>query len=121
MIPYQFHTPPTARHCSILRSRSLAATATSEATTELGLEVTGGTALTLLASITSSVTVTVATTSATAAATALAVVATEHSTRGSVGALLLDVRLGHDLSWEVEPFTEVVETLRGEGVVVVLP
>ena len=36
-------------------------------------------------------------------------------------ALLLDVRLGHDLSRKVEPFAEVVETLGGEGVVVVLP
>lgn len=36
-------------------------------------------------------------------------------------ALLLDVRLGHDLSGEVEPFAEIVETLGGEGVVVVLP
>jgi hypothetical protein len=38
-----------------------------------------------------------------------------------VGALLLDVRLGHDLSREVEPLAEVVETLGGEGVVVPLP
>lgn len=38
-----------------------------------------------------------------------------------MGALLLDVRVGHDLSGEVEPFAEVVETLGGEGVVVVLP
>ena len=29
--------------------------------------------------------------------------------------------LGHDLSREVEPFTEVVETLRCKGVVVPLP
>jgi hypothetical protein len=29
--------------------------------------------------------------------------------------------LGHDLSRQVEPFTEVVETLRCEGVVVPLP
>jgi len=29
--------------------------------------------------------------------------------------------LGNDLRWEVEPFTEVVESLRGEGVVVPLP
>ena len=36
-------------------------------------------------------------------------------------ALLLDVGLGNDLGWEVEPFAEVVETLGGEGVVVPLP
>ena len=105
---------------SILRSRSLATAATSEATTELGLEVAGGTALALLASITAAVTVTV-TASTAAATTALTVVTTEHATRGSVGALLLDVRLGHDLGREVEPLAEVVKTLGGEGVVVVLP
>lgn len=130
------HKPPKALHeddpismsilrgrtsyYSILRSRSLATAATSEATTELGLEVAGGTALALLASITAAVTVTV-TASAAAATTALTVVTTEHATRGSVGALLLDVRLGHDLSRKVEPLAEVVETLGGEGVVVVLP
>lgn len=36
-------------------------------------------------------------------------------------ALLLDVRLGHDLGGEVEPFAEVVETFGGQGVVVPLP
>lgn len=36
-------------------------------------------------------------------------------------ALLLDVRGGDDLSGEMQPFAEVVETLGGEGVVVVLP
>lgn len=35
--------------------------------------------------------------------------------------LLLDVGSRDNLSWEVEPFAEVVETLWGEGVVVVLP
>lgn len=35
--------------------------------------------------------------------------------------LLLDVCGRDDLGGEVEPFTEVVETLGGEGVVVVLP
>jgi hypothetical protein len=97
-------------------------TATPEATTELGLEVAGGTALALLASITSAVTVTVAAAAATTASTApLAVLATTEHTPGRSRALLLDVRLGHNLSGEVEPLAEVVETLRGEGVVVVLP
>ena len=35
--------------------------------------------------------------------------------------LLLDVCGGNDLGGEVKPFAEVVETLGGEGVVVVLP
>jgi hypothetical protein len=97
-------------------------TATPEATTELGLEVAGGTALALLAGVTSSVTVTVTTAaSATAATAPLAVLTTTEHTPGRSRALLLDVRLGHNLGWEVKPLAEVVETLRGEGVVVVLP
>lgn len=35
--------------------------------------------------------------------------------------MLLDVGSGNDLSGEVKPFAEVVETLGGQGVVVVLP
>ena len=35
--------------------------------------------------------------------------------------LLLDVRSWNNLSWQVEPFPEVVETLWSQGVVVVLP
>jgi len=38
-----------------------------------------------------------------------------------VGTLLLDVGCGDDLGGDVEPFTEVVEALGSEGVVVVLP
>jgi hypothetical protein len=38
-----------------------------------------------------------------------------------VRTLGLDVRLGNDLGGEVEPFTEVVETFGGQGVVVPLP
>ena len=38
-----------------------------------------------------------------------------------MGSLLLDVGSRNDLSGKVEPFTEVIETLRGESVVVVLP
>lgn len=44
-----------------------------------------------------------------------------HAARGRVRTLLLDVRRGHDLSRQVEPLAEVVQTLGGEGVVVVLP
>ena len=36
-------------------------------------------------------------------------------------ALLLDVRGRDDLSWQVQPFAQVVETFGGQGVVVVLP
>lgn len=36
-------------------------------------------------------------------------------------ALLLDVRLRDDLSWEMKPLSEVVEALWGESVVVPLP
>lgn len=38
-----------------------------------------------------------------------------------MGTLLLDVGCGDDLGGDVEPFTEVVEALGSEGVVVVLP
>lgn len=38
-----------------------------------------------------------------------------------MGSLLLDVRSWDNLSGKVEPFSEVVKTLGGEGVVVVLP
>jgi hypothetical protein len=115
-----YHTNEAVR----LLSRS-SATSTTEATTELGLELAGGTALALLASITSAValtvTATVATTAAASATATLTVVSTQHALRGSVCALLLDVGLGHNLSGKVEPFAEVVETLGGEGVVVILP
>lgn len=36
-------------------------------------------------------------------------------------ALLLDVRLGHDLGGQVQPFAQVVEAFGGQGVVVPLP
>jgi len=35
--------------------------------------------------------------------------------------LLLDVGCRHDLSRQVKPFSEVIEALGGQGVVVVLP
>ena len=38
-----------------------------------------------------------------------------------MGALLLDVGSWDNLGWEMEPLAQVVETLWGEGVVVVLP
>lgn len=82
------------------------------------------TALLALAGIPSPVaTLTVATVTATAAAewSPLALALAEHAAGRSVGALLLDVRRGDDLGGEVQPLAEVVETLGGQGVVVVLP
>jgi hypothetical protein len=114
--------PPLAHSQSRLRGGS--ATSASEATTELGLELARGAALSLLASITAAVALAVAATATvatTAAATTVTVVTAHHAARGSVRALLLDVRVGHNLSGQVEPFAEVVEALGGEGVVVVLP
>lgn len=83
------------------------------------------TTLLALASIPSPVsTLTVTTVAATTTATKwppLTLALAEHATRGSVGALLLDVRRGNNLGGEVQPLAEVVETLGGQGVVVVLP
>lgn len=117
--------------------RGSSTTATAESTTEAGVEVAGGT--TLLAAI---FTASVATLTG-GTGTALALLTTEHTTRGGVRTLLLDVGGRDNLSGEVEPFAEVVKTLNiirqklsfhitlfslhaktylgGEGVVVVLP
>jgi hypothetical protein len=96
---------------------------------QLRSELSGwSTFLALTTGITSAVVTTVATvtTVSTTATTstewlALALFAAHHATGRSVGSLLLDVGGRDDLSWEMEPLAEVVETLRGEGVVVVLP
>jgi hypothetical protein len=110
-----------------LLSRRSGTTTTSEAATEFGLELARRTALGLLARITAAVAVTVAATvaavtaaSSTAASTGTVLAAAEHAP-GRSRALLLDVGLGNDLGGEVEPLAEVVEALRSEGVVVVLP
>lgn len=50
-----------------------------------------------------------------------ALLAAEHATGRGVRPLLLDVGGRDNLGGEVEPLPEVVETLGGEGVVVVLP
>jgi len=106
---------------SAIRLGSRSSTASpAEAATELRLELTRGGAFSLLALITATVTIAVTATSATTATTPLAVVTTEH-TPGRSRALLLDVCLGHNLGGQVEPLAKVVETLRGESVVVVLP
>lgn len=91
---------------------------------QLRSKLARGTALLALASIPPSVsTLTVTTVAATAAAerSSLALALTEHATGRSVRSLLLDVGGRNDLSGEVEPFAEVIETLGGQGVVVVLP
>lgn len=88
---------------------------------QLGVELAGGTTLLALASVTSSVsTLTVTTVATTAAATerSAALFLAEHATGRGVRSLLLDVGSGDNLGGEVEPLAEVVETLRGEGVVV---
>ena len=38
-----------------------------------------------------------------------------------MAALLLDVGSRHDLGWKMKPISEVLETLRSQSVVVVLP
>jgi hypothetical protein len=91
---------------------------------QLRSELAGSTALLALASIPSSVsTLTVASvaTTATAKGSSLALALAEHATGRSVRSLLLDVGSRNDLSGEVKPFAQVVETLGGQGVVVVLP
>jgi len=106
-----------------LRGRGIT-TAATESTTELGGEVAGSTALLALTTLTASVTAltvaTVTTATATESTLTTALIA-EHAARGSVRPLLLDVGSGDNLSGEMEPLAEVVETLGGEGVVVVLP
>jgi hypothetical protein len=46
---------------------------------------------------------------------------THHTTRRSMGSLLLDVGSWDNLSGKVKPLAEVIESLWGEGVIVVLP
>lgn len=104
---------------NLLRGRGSTA-ATAESTTESGSELARGTAfLAFLTATVTAVAVTTRTTTATRAT--LALLTTEHTAGGSVRTLLLDVSSRDDLSRDVEPFAEVVETLGGEGVVVVLP
>lgn len=80
-----------------------------------------------LSSITSSVTSFTVTSVSTTTATSTErlpfalTLATHHTTRRSVGSLLLDVGSRDNLSRKVKPFAEVIETLGGESVVVVLP
>lgn len=98
------------------------AAATAKATTELWVEAAWSTTLLVLAELAAAVaTLAVTTWAATATTTTLTVLAAHHAAWRSVRALLLDVGLGDDLGWEMEPLAEVVEALGGEGVVVPLP
>lgn len=89
-------------------------TAATEATTELRSVVAWSTtflALTGIATAITALTVTSGTTTATA--TAFTVFTTHHATRRSVRALLLDVSCRNNLSWQMEPLAQVVESLWG--------
>ena len=77
-------------------------------------------ALTSLSSAVTALTL-AALTTGTATESSLALALTEHTTGRSVGSLLLDVGGRNNLGGKVKPFAEVVETLGGQGVVVVLP
>lgn len=112
-----FNNLDLRKESSCLRGRSGGGTAaTAEATTELGVELARGGTLLALAGVAAAVlaALTVATGTTTAATGAL--LTTEHTARGSVGTLLLDVGLGNDLGGEVEPLAEVVKALGGEAV-----
>lgn len=90
----------------------------------MGSKLAGSTTLLALTTLAPSVTalaVATVTTTATAERSSLTLALAEHAAGRSVRSLLLDVRGGNDLSREVEPFAEVVETLGGQGVVVILP
>jgi hypothetical protein len=93
---------------------------------QLGSELARRTALLALTSVTASVAaLPVATVTATATASAepplTALLAAKHATGRGVRPLLLDVGGRDNLGGEVQPLPEVVETLGGQGVVVVLP
>jgi len=91
---------------------------------QLRSKVAGGTALLALAGLTASVTtlpVTTVTTATATESTLTTALVAEHATGRSVRPLLLDVGSGNDLGGEMEPLAKVIETLGGEGIVVVLP
>jgi len=99
--------------------------ATTESTSEGRLVGTwSSTALLVVTLLSSSVATSVSsvlTVSSWTTSASWSVLTTHHAPRWVSGSLLLDVSRRHNLSWEVEPFSEVVETLRSQGVVVVLP
>merc|ERR1712093_22673 len=110
-----------------LRSRRSSTTSgtTSETTAELRSELSRWcTLLALSTSITSAVSSLTISTTATTSTERLALaltLTTHHSAGRGVRSLLLDAGSWDNLSGEVKPFAEVVKTLRGEGVVVILP
>lgn len=109
-VPYVSETP-------YLRRRSTATP--TEATTEGRCELARSTFFLAITLVTTTVT-TITTGGATATGTTFALV-TKHAARRSVRTLLLDVSGRDNLSRNVKPFTEIVKTLRGEGVIEVLP
>lgn len=111
------------RHISTLQNQKFQQRPGEEKSLQLGSKLAGGTTLLALTSLSSAVTALALAALATGAAaeTALALTLTEHAAGRSVRALLLDVGSRNDLSGQVKPFAEVVETLGGQGVVVVLP
>ena len=118
------HSSFENRKMKLVRLRGGSATATTIAATELRSELARSTtllALTSIAPAVSTLAVTTVATTATAEWAPLALALTEHSTGRSMRSLLLDVGGGDDLGGEVKPFAEVVKTLGGQGVVVVLP
>jgi hypothetical protein len=107
--------------CILLRRRS--ATTTTKATSEAWSKLARSTAFLALTSVTATVaSFAVTTRSASATRASLTVAITpHHSTWRSMRALLLDVCGRHDFGGQVKPFPEVIETFRGQSVVVVLP
>lgn len=78
-------------------------------------------ALTSIAPSVSALTVATVATTSTAKWPSLLAAVTEHASGRSMRPLLLDVGSRDNLSREVKPFAEVVETLGGQSVVVPLP
>ena len=116
----ELYSSPNSRHSHRHQSKTKWLRANSQLRSELARSTT----LLAFASIPSSVStlaVTTVTTTATAEWSALALTLTEHATGRSVRSLLLDVGGRNNLGGQVQPFAEVVETLGGQGVVVVLP
>lgn len=112
----------------LLRRRRRSATATTEATAVIATEVgskarawRSGVLISTFPTSVAALSITTITPSATTRAAVTTVVTTHHAAGRSVRALLLDVRLRDDLGGEMEPFAQVVEALRSQGVVVPLP
>ena len=103
-----YHTPtfPSKRRMTLCFLRRGSTTATTESTaTEAGSELARSPFLIITASVATL-------TRGAGSRTTLALFTTKHTTRRSVGALLLDVGSRNNLGRKVQPFTQVVETLK---------